>query len=450
MQISELFVRLGFKIDGQDRFDKGVSQLGIAQVRAINLKHAVVGLGAAFSAMMYFAANAATGLYKFHLTTGLSTKDLQNWQFAGAKANVAAGEVTAAIKNIQDAQAEIALGQGNVAPWALLGIDPRQDPFRILWLIHQRVKESAGMAPAMGRFFTSQMGISEEMFQFLRRDNLELGQLQEKFKQTEKAQRGLDELSGKFNQMKYKIEQVGIALAAELGPHVWNLLKQALPWIEKAADYLARMAANTPEGERMRAQFGMIAEGVMKAAVAFAALGVALKSLATLAAVVSVLKTLGFAGGAAATGGAASAAGGAAGGGAAATGGLLGALAVGIAPFLGAAVYQWAAKRAHDRAIQGGASEADATAIMNKMTPRQATADFLSAGAGQLKNLGGGYSYGKIGPQSSNTININQTINGAGNPAAVGRESASAIKTVVTNHITGPFVDQTAIGGIAH
>lgn len=465
MTVAELFIKLGFKIEGRESFDKAVSQLGFGEVKAINLKHALVGLGAGMTALMYFAANAATGLYKFHMTTGLSTKSLQEWQFAGARANVAAGEITNTIKGIQAAQADIALGQGNIAPWALLGLDPKMDPFQVLWQIHQRIKETGGLAPGLARSITGQLGISQDMFQFLRRDNLELGQLKDKFVQSADAQKRLDELNGRWRQMSYELEQVGIEVGDALGPKFMALIRAAVPWIEKAADWLTKLASNTPDGERMRKEFSLIATGVFAAAAAFTALGAALKLYATAAAASTVIKTLaGLGGGAAAAGGATAAA---TGGGAAAassTAAAAGGTGLGtvLAPVLG---------------FGGIAAVLGALPLLlsqiyrlkDPTHPGEGVASrflrVLNEGDTKLGGTFGAKSFflpgwmmkdasdptfadhatrraARDGPTTI-TVVVHQNIDGSGDPVAVGREAANQIKQVIKSQ-NAAFTDQGA------
>lgn len=456
MTLAELFIKIGFKVDNQASFDKAVGQLGIGEVKAINLKHAVVGLGASFTALMYFAANAATGLYKFHLNTGLSTKSLQEWEYAGRRANVAAGQVQGAIESIQDAQAQIALGQGNVAPWALLGIDPRQDPFQVLLEIHKRIKETGGIAPVMGRYLTSQMGISEDMFQFLRRDNLELGQLKDKFVQTDKEQKSLDELNGRWGQMRYQIEQIGIKFADLHSAQILAWIKEMAPWIEKAATWLAKLAENTPDGERQRAEYQKWAKGIMEVVVALIALEAAAKVVATLTAVGTVVKAIATTAAGAGGGAAAGGAGGGPAGGAGAAGagaevvgatglsaGLLVSI-VGAIPFWILALKSWADDRTRIEGRHRGETPAQIEKDVDQVNMFKALKRlFIEGGQFGDNALSGGMS------RILQNVNITQHIDGSKDPIATGQAAAAATKKAMIQANTS-FVDQSAIGAIAH
>lgn len=91
---------------------------------------------AVFAATTYATKSAgeyAASLTRFHLVTGLSVQGLQAMQQAFAGSGVSMEETAGAIESIQRATAEIKMGSGNLAPWYLLGIDPRQsDPISVM------------------------------------------------------------------------------------------------------------------------------------------------------------------------------------------------------------------------------------------------------------------------------------------------------------------------------
>jgi|GEM_PF-1870166 len=194
---------------------------------------AITGAVAGMAALSKWATQTAENLFKFKLATGLSTQELQAWQLAAGKAGVDGSEVANSLKNIQTAQAQIALGQGNIAPWALLGINPNQDPNKALWDIHERIKESAGMAPGMARLLTSQLGISEEMFQFLRRDNIELTDLNRKLSLSDKATKSFDAVNQSTSDLGNKLGLLGMNIARLFNPTI-KLLADGLDVVATA------------------------------------------------------------------------------------------------------------------------------------------------------------------------------------------------------------------------
>lgn len=165
MKIAELFVALGFKVEGEGQLQRVDQNLNKATLSAGGLLAAVTAVNAAFYLMMNRAVDAAVGLDRWQKTTGGSIETLQQWEYGARKANVAAGTVADAIKQIQKTRADISLGNTEASqPWFLLGIDPRQDPLKVLAQLRTAL---TGMDPALARTMTSRMGLSEDMHYLL-------------------------------------------------------------------------------------------------------------------------------------------------------------------------------------------------------------------------------------------------------------------------------------------
>ena len=159
-------------------------------------------------------------LFKFNVATGISVQSLQQWQYAAAKAGVSGKEVANALKNIQLAQAQIQLGEGNIAPWALLGIDPKQDAPAVLWQIHERIKQSAGLSEGMARLYAQKFGLSDDMYQMLRRDNLELSDLNRNLAINQRQVTVFDKLNGAIGQAKMQFSALGANIGEILAPSI--------------------------------------------------------------------------------------------------------------------------------------------------------------------------------------------------------------------------------------
>lgn len=174
MKVAELFVSLGFQIEGRQELETVDRNLGRAELSALALLAAVAAVNAAFLAMMNRAVDAAVGLDMFAKTTGESTQELQQWQAMAAKSNVSATAVTEAIKNIQHVRSEIALGNVDASsPWFLLGIDPRQDPIKVLGRLKDAIKD---LDPAIARNLIGRMGFGDDIL-YLLKQNKSLGSL---------------------------------------------------------------------------------------------------------------------------------------------------------------------------------------------------------------------------------------------------------------------------------
>ena len=175
---------------------------------------AVIGL----AKISQYATKAGESLFQFHLTTGVSIKSLQEWQLAASQFGAKGEDVADAIGNIQKAQTDIQLGQGNMAPWALLGINPNQDPLDVLTQIHEKIKEGSGISAAMGRKLTAQLGINDATFQMLRRADLSVKQLKESMALSSKETEAFDKVNQAMGVMEFKFGAVAQKIGTMLAP----------------------------------------------------------------------------------------------------------------------------------------------------------------------------------------------------------------------------------------
>ena len=163
MTVAELFARIGLKTDeGKAKsFHKtmGAVKMGLVAVTAV-----AAGTSLAIRKITSDAMAAAVAFTQFEAETGASAQKLQLWQSVAEQTNQTAGSVTAAVKAIADNQAKIRLGQGNISGYQLLGIDPRQDPFKILEELRVKTK---GLTEAQKKNILSMTGVGVGMLQTL-------------------------------------------------------------------------------------------------------------------------------------------------------------------------------------------------------------------------------------------------------------------------------------------
>lgn len=111
--VAELFANIGFKIDES------------------NLTKFKIGLTVAVATILKFTADvvkATVELDNFEKRSGVASETIRNWQLIGQQANISANSITSAFETITQARGELLTGSGNIKPWALLGVDPNQDP----------------------------------------------------------------------------------------------------------------------------------------------------------------------------------------------------------------------------------------------------------------------------------------------------------------------------------
>jgi len=134
----------------------------------------VAGLNAALWVTVARAMNAGQALKQFAVSTGLSTDNLQRAQFAAGQFGVAAEDVAGALKNLQKQKALLAIGEGDIQPYALLGLDPLAKPEDTLRRVAKLIRETKEENLGLVREMTSRIGIGDELFASMRRQSAEM------------------------------------------------------------------------------------------------------------------------------------------------------------------------------------------------------------------------------------------------------------------------------------
>lgn len=276
MKIAELFVALGFDVKGEQKLVTVEQNLGKAQGRALALLAGVTALNVAFYAMIASATGAAVALGKFAVSTDLSSEELQKWQHEAATFNVSGEEVRATLDGINKAQADIKLGQGNIAPFQFFGLSVQQSAFDVL----KRFSEvSRGLDPAIARTMASQMGITENMFQFLRQGNLDLERFNKNLILTQAEQANLRKLNTVWQDIGFSLGALKNRFAqtfAEPLTRAAKIIKEVVDGLARFVDWLGK---GTPAANALRwALFGIVV-----------ALGVAFVGLTALVTVLGAL-----------------------------------------------------------------------------------------------------------------------------------------------------------------
>jgi len=196
MSLADLFINIGIKTLGLGEIQTAISAVTAAGNAAVpaakkfdsffdvmkkrtksftdiatSFKKGQLIMGGLVASLMGLAKTASTvgaELTKFHNLTGLSTQKLQDLAQHAAASGVAFDDVVGSIEGLQKASNDIQLGRGNIAPWAMLGIDPNQDPFVVLTQLQNKLKT---FSAARGTALAEELGLSRDMVNFLREAN---------------------------------------------------------------------------------------------------------------------------------------------------------------------------------------------------------------------------------------------------------------------------------------
>lgn len=237
MNILELFAHIGLKADQApaDRF------LG-----AINgIKKDIIGAiaGTLSLAGAIKAVNAAMGdameLKKFADATGASTDKMQQWRAVADQVSGSGAAVADSIKAIASNQDKIKLGQGNISGYQLLGIDPRQDPFKVLEQIREK---TAKLAPAMRRNVIGMFGVSTDLISTLDLTNKQFDKMAGRAYVISPAMiDGLNRARGSMETVKNALNYFVAEMATKLGPTIEKVSGFILRFVKFIADGVVTM-----------------------------------------------------------------------------------------------------------------------------------------------------------------------------------------------------------------
>jgi hypothetical protein len=237
MEIATLFARIGIKSD-----TKGAENL-LEKLKGIKVGLGIttIAAGAFIESIRRIAEasmNAALAFKNFKAETGANVEELQRWQAVADETSGAGQAVAESIKAISKNTADIKLGKGNISGFQLLGINPNQDPFKIL---DQLRTKTAGLSQAMKKNVLEQMGVSKDLIQTLELTNEEFQKISSNaFVVPQESINQIDAARKSTEQLKNGIKYFGMELTAQLAPAIIKINTAITEWIRKNKDGLIK------------------------------------------------------------------------------------------------------------------------------------------------------------------------------------------------------------------
>lgn len=182
MLLDEIFIKLGFKFDDQP-LDKANQKVGVSIGKIRNIATAIIVAVAAWDRMTNAMARTNQQFISFNQQTGISLDRFNG--IAGAAMlsnyNLDAKTVASSLQSLESNLASIRLGQGNIAPFQMLGINPvGKDAIGVIDDLRYALR---GVDSATATNLIQQMGLSPEMLSMLRMSNAEFKELKETSKE---------------------------------------------------------------------------------------------------------------------------------------------------------------------------------------------------------------------------------------------------------------------------
>jgi hypothetical protein len=212
-------------------------------------KAALVATSAALYQMSNAAREAALNYERFEAITGKSADELQELQYQAAQAGVAGEEIAGVVKNLQRLKVNVQLGRGMPAAFMLLGIDPAEDPVKMLETLRGKIGQLKAEEAAA---ITSELGISENTFYFLSKSADEFDRLNKKFLLTKGQRETLVKLHAAFQKIWFVIKNISAQFQAMSAAFQVKFLNWVSDFIERMYDLALAVNNWLAENERIR------------------------------------------------------------------------------------------------------------------------------------------------------------------------------------------------------
>ena len=239
--LDEIFVALGFKVDDKKLkdFNTNVETTVKSLKRAITVvSGAVIAVDRLTNALL--KANQA--YVSFNQQTGISIDAANRLMGAGMLANysLAPEAMMNSLQALQSNLAAIRIGQGNLAPFQILGINPAgKDATQIIEDLRIALE---GVDDAMAVNLIQQMGLSPEFISLLRLSSEEVKRLtaaSEQFMLTAAQRNALNELAMELRLVHMEMAYLKDKVLIAIGPHLVKLLDRFAKILEVLFEYRA-------------------------------------------------------------------------------------------------------------------------------------------------------------------------------------------------------------------
>jgi hypothetical protein len=180
--------------------------------------------------MVHTTMGATYAVDKFTTQTGLSRRELKQWERVAELSDVKAEELQETLKQLQQRSRSIEMtGQGMNAFYGLLGISPHEKPTEFLKHFANRTKD---MDANRAVFLGSQVGISEGMVYMLRKNADRIDELMQGTELSDQEHASVMKLNEAWREMTFNLGLLRDKLVTDLAPALGGIISQLDNWVK--------------------------------------------------------------------------------------------------------------------------------------------------------------------------------------------------------------------------
>ncbi len=168
MKIAQFFIGLGVKGDGKSRNAIFGVNKSLAEVKSMSLgaKAAIAAAIFGLERLMSSSAKSGTNLLNFASITGLSAKNLQQWQYAARQAGISSDSLQGSVESVQKAITNMRLHNQAPAGFGIFADKVRLDNKRIddtFYMLEKMQEFSQKVRPDLAANILGSMGLSSDV-----------------------------------------------------------------------------------------------------------------------------------------------------------------------------------------------------------------------------------------------------------------------------------------------
>ena len=226
------------------------TQLTAVKQLSEGLNKMALMLGAVSAATAVLIAKSITAtmeMANFGLATGMSTAKLQEFQHMAQVTGSSGKEVAGLLDSLQTKIQEVRIGEGDISPFALLGLDTSQNPMQMMDSLRAKLATMGDDQKQFARLLAARIGINSTMFASLLRQSKELSK---SLVLESGAIESTSELNAAWQDLLFSLSAVRNQIVSALAPtftFLVNMLKGIVVALSKVTHWLAgsSLAAKT-------------------------------------------------------------------------------------------------------------------------------------------------------------------------------------------------------------